>query len=134
MSTFPYVERTQTDPYDDTKMNAADMNYLLGTSTVYRALMTSNGSSDPDITVLENTTGLTFTSLRFSAGYYLLNITGGTLDEQKTMILFGVTKFVNTTISCDIDPTFISITVSDSAGSPIENKLIYTPIEVRIYP
>lgn len=56
---------------------------------VYKALLSQEGTDEPTAIVLENTTGLTIAYDYTTVGEYIVNITGGALVPNKTVISLG---------------------------------------------
>jgi hypothetical protein len=102
--------------------------------TVYRATMYQTGSSDPVATVLENTTGLSFVWSYRNVGEYGCNI-GGIADLSKFFYLVGTSnslgnQVIMTSSGSDDD---IDILTGLNDGTPSDDILRYTAIEIRIY-
>lgn len=62
---------------------------------VYKALLTQSGTNAPTAIVLENTTGLTIAYDYTTVGEYIVNITGGSITPNKTIISLGNTQTNN---------------------------------------
>ena len=106
--------------------------YSLG-YTVYVASLIQAGTAAPVATVLQNTTGGTFTWSRTSAGQYKATISGITLPANKVVIFENATgdlnlggKITSTTV-IDIDQ------FSSGGGGYSDGMLAGTSIEIRIY-
>ncbi len=130
-------------------MPAADMNTLvtslqeaneaIGDSAVYRVLVSQSGTSDPTVIELQNTTGLTFTPSRTSAGHYKLTRDGdGFFDTDKCFLLTGPVRasFTNAALFSYVNITSIDINVLDNAdyNTGRDGCLNRTAIELLIYP
>ena len=106
--------------------------YSLG-YTVYVASLIQAGTAAPVATVLQNTTGGTFTWSRTSTGKYKATISGITLPANKVVIFENATgdlnlggKITSTTV-IDIDQ------FSSGGGGYSDGMLAGTSIEIRIY-
>ena len=100
---------------------------------VYVASLIQTGTAAPVATVLQNTTGGTFTWSRTSAGQYKATISGITLPANKVVIFENATgdlnlggKITSTTV-IDIDQ------FSSGGGGYSDGMLAGTSIEIRIY-
>ena len=101
--------------------------------TVYTAALIQTGTAAPVATVLQNTTGGTFTWSRTSTGKYKATISGITLPANKVVIFENATgdlnlggKITSTTV-IDIDQ------FSSGGGGYSDGMLAGTSIEIRIY-
>ena len=101
--------------------------------TVYTAALIQTGTAAPVATVLQNTTGGTFTWSRTSAGQYKATISGITLPANKVVIFENATgdlnlggKITSSTI-IDIDQ------FSSGGGGYADGMLAGTSVEIRIY-
>ena len=99
----------------------------------YTASLIQTGTAAPVATVLQNTTGGTFTWSRTSAGQYKATISGITLPANKVVIFENATgdlnlggKITSTTV-IDIDQ------FSSGGGGYADGMLAGTSIEIRIY-
>ena len=106
--------------------------YSLG-YTVYTASLIQAGATAPVATVLQNTTGGTFTWSRTSGGKFRVTISGITLPANKVVIFENATgdlnlggKITSTTV-IDIDQ------FSSGGGGYADGMLAGTSIEIRIY-
>jgi len=106
--------------------------YSLG-YTVYTAALIQTGTAAPVATVLQNTTGGTFTWSRTSTGQYKATISGITLPANKVVI------FENATDDYNLGGKITSSTVIDidqfssGGGGYADGMLAGTSIEIRIY-
>lgn len=107
----------------------------------YVAVLAQTGTDAPQIIVLENTTGLTFTSIYNAVGNYtlktnvpnsiLINKVGVIIGQNGTLDLFigGVSENV------DNDEIYLGSWRYDGGTfSPQDDRLYSTFIEIRIYP
>jgi len=100
---------------------------------VYVASLIQTGTAAPVATVLQNTTGGTFTWSRTSTGRYKATISGITLPANKVVIFENATgdlnlggKITSTTV-IDIDQ------FSSGGGGYSDGMLAGTSVEIRIY-
>ena len=107
--------------------------YSLG-YTVYTASLIQAGATAPVATVLQNTTGGTFTWLYASAGRSQIAVSGITLPANKVAIFMssstgdqGLGGVITTTTQINIDQ------FSSGGGGPIDGMSAGTSIEIRIY-
>mgnify|MGYP003632550304 FL=1 len=106
--------------------------YSLG-YTVYTASLIQAGATAPVATVLQNTTGGTFTWSRTSAGQYKATISGITLPANKVVIFENATGDLNLGGKIT-SPTVIDIDqFSSGGGGYADGMLAGTSIEIRIY-
>lgn len=105
--------------------------YSLG-YTVYTAALTASAGAAPTATILQNTTGLTFTWTRTSTGQFTATVAGTPFIEGKFWAISSakvpqLTSVVRTSTStCRLD------NVTSSTGAAL-NDLVEGYIEIRIY-
>ena len=105
--------------------------YSLG-YTVYTAALTAGAGAAPTATVLQNTTGLTFTWTRTGTGQFVATVAGTPFIEGKFWAISSakvpqLTSVVRTSTStCRLD------NVTSSTGAAL-NDLVEGYIEIRIY-
>ena len=128
----PVTEENKTVQFNIGQIAAFANSYSLG-YTVYTAALIQTGTAAPVATVLQNTTGGTFTWSRTSAGQYKATISGITLPANKVVIFENATgdlnlggKITSTTV-IDIDQ------FSSGGGGYADGMLAGTSIEIRIY-
>lgn len=118
------------------RLSAADANEIKTSVNVlydevpyksYVAQITQIGTSNPTLTVLQNTTGLTFVATRVGVGSYL--VTPNTPPSDSKTAYFGGTREIG--LFYDGDNLQVSTVVS---GSPADASLFKNSIEFRIYP
>lgn len=108
---------------------------------VYTALLTQSATSAPVATILQNTLGQIPTYGYTGKGKYSVAVTGSALTLNKTSIEFGsninpantgtiVAPTINTT---SLTTSGFSINTTDSTGSTINEVLLITKIEIRVY-
>ena len=105
--------------------------YSLG-YTVYTAQLTAGAGAAPTATILQNTTGLTFTWTRLNTGQFVATVAGAPFVEGKFWAISSakvpqVTSIVRTsTNTCRLD-------VIESQNGNALNTLVEGYIEIRIY-
>ena len=108
--------------------------YSLG-YTVYTALITQAGTAAPVATVLQNTTGGTFTWTRTSTGRYVATISGTTYTADKTTVLVtsggNNDNILRPRITATTAIDWYNIDSSDNAVSDTIAET--TTVEIRIY-
>jgi len=107
---------------------------------VYTALLTQSGTDAPVATVLENTLGETISFGYSSPGYYSINTTGE-FPQNKTT--FSIKNVINgTTVSSEtyigifsdaLNINTIDFTTLNDFSTAVNNILLNTPIEIRVY-
>lgn len=95
------------------------------------ALINQSGTNAPTLTILENTTGATFTTFRFNTGTYQISASSSVFTSGKTLLLANNYRYpyvidINYGIDSIIIGTYNSSGVSD-------NALLNASFEVRIY-
>jgi hypothetical protein len=105
--------------------------YSLG-YTVYTAQLTAGAGAVPTATILQNTTGLTFTWTRIGTGQFVATVAGTPFAANKFWAMSSakvpqVTSIVRTsTNTCRLD-------VIESQNGNALNSLVEGYIEIRIY-
>ena len=105
--------------------------YSLG-YTVYTAQLTAGAGAVPTATILQNTTGLTFTWTRIGTGQFVATVAGAPFAANKFWAMSSakvpqVTSIVRTsTNTCRLD-------VIESQNGNALNSLVEGYIEIRIY-
>ena len=101
-----------------------------GGYTVYTALITQAGTAAPVATILQNTTGGTFTYARTSGGDYTVTVSGNLFTVNKTLVfLNGGSSENNHDVAWErASDTVINLSTHNSDG-----KFTAGSIEIRIY-
>lgn len=99
----------------------------------YTALLTQTGTDAPTVTVLQNTTGATFTPTRLATGVYTLDTEEGTLPATKTTVQIGTGSSNDAIVSARWNGTDQIAIASTAAGNQVDGRLQKTMIEIRIY-
>ena len=103
--------------------------YSLG-YTVYTALITQTGTAAPVATVLQNTTGGTFTYARTSGGDYTVTASSSLFTADKTIVFLNGGSAEN---NHDIAWRRVSDTVIDLKTHNSDGKFTSGSLEIRIY-
>jgi len=104
----------------------------------YSIILTQSGTQDPSvINVLENSTGLNFSLIRISAGYYAVE-PDNTIDEDKIQIFISQSTTSADSVTWAYFHAFSNRIIikcrSFNTGSLIDGKLDNTSLSIRIYP
>ncbi len=104
---------------------------------VFRALLSQAGDNDPVITVLENTTDFTLSVSRDQPGTYQFDFSPAVADVNKIAITVSQTgksgpQLFN--INSISDEDFSLQTFAGSSLSNVDGQLLYTPLEILVYP
>lgn len=97
--------------------------------TVYTALITQAGTAAPVATILQNTTGATFTWARTSSGTYTITASSNAFTNNKTILFFNLGEYTFTVNSPWTRTSDTVITISLGGDGRITNG----SFEVRIY-
>jgi hypothetical protein len=104
---------------------------------VFRALLSQAGDADPIITVLENTTDFTLSVSRDQPGTYQFDFSSAVADVNKIAITVSQTgksgpQLFN--INSISDEDFSLQTFFGSTNALQDSQLLYTPLEILVYP
>ena len=96
------------------------------------ALINQSGTNAPTLTILENTTGATFTTFRFNTGTYQISASSSVFTSGKTLLLANNYRYPYV---IDINRNGVdSITIGTYNSSGVsDNVLLNASFEVRIY-
>ena len=97
--------------------------------TVYTALITQAGTAAPVATILQNTTGATFTWARTSSGTYTITASSNAFTNNKTILFFNLGEYTFTVNSPWTRTSDTVITISLGGDGRITNG----SFEIRIY-
>jgi len=111
------------------------------TYKVYTALLTQSGTDAPVATVLENTLGINLTFSYLGVGVYTVNNPNG---WDRTKLWYGISGLGDSgvlnvnpgrvVISIEgPNPDMLIICYNNDYSSVIDQQLIETPIEIRVY-
>jgi len=102
-----------------------------GSYLKYVALVSQTGTDAPKEIVLENTLGGTVVWARSDVGDYKATLSG-VFTENKTVIFNNLTGGLNYIFWNDADT--IRINTTDNTGTFVDDALVSTSIEIRVYP
>ena len=105
--------------------------YSLG-YTVYTAALTAGAGVAPTATVLQNTTGLTFTWTRIGTGQFVATVTGTPFAANKFWAMSSAKVPQLTSIVRTSTNTARLDNVTSSTGAAL-NDLVEAYVEIRIY-
>ena len=127
----PITEENKTVQFTVGQIAQFANSYSLG-YTVYTAQLTAGAGAVPTATILQNTTGLTFTWTRIGTGQFVATVAGTPFAANKFWAMSSakvpqVTSIVRTsTNTCRLD-------VIESQNGNALNTLVEGYIEIRIY-
>jgi hypothetical protein len=127
----PITEENKTVQFTVGQIAQFANSYSLG-YTVYTAQLTAGAGAVPTATILQNTTGLTFTWTRIGTGQFVATVAGAPFTATKFWAMSSakvpqVTSIVRTsTNTCRLD-------VIESQNGNALNSLTEGYIEIRIY-
>ena len=127
----PITEENKTVQFTVGQIASFANSYSLG-YTVYTAQLTAGAGAVPTATILQNTTGLTFTWTRIGTGQFVATVAGTPFAANKFWAMSSakvpqVTSIVRTsTNTCRLD-------VIESQNGNALNSLVEGYIEIRVY-
>ena len=127
----PITEENKTVQFTVGQIASFANSYSLG-YTVYTAQLTAGAGAAPTATILQNTTGLTFTWTRTGTGQFVATVAGTPFAATKFWAMSSakvpqLTSIVRTsTNTCRLD------VVTSSTGAAL-NDLVEGYVEIRIY-
>jgi len=124
----PVTEENKTVQFTVGQIAAFANSYSLG-YTVYTALVTQAGTAAPVATIIQNTTGATFTWARTSSGTYTITASSNAFTNNKTILFFNLGEYTFTVNSPWTRTSDTVITISLGGDGRITNG----SFEVRIY-
>ena len=126
-------EKPTTNNFSVASIASFANSYSLG-YTVYTAALIQTGTSAPVATVLQNTTGGTFTWSYTNAGRYQIAVSGITLPANKVAVFLsssegdlGLGGVIGTTTKIEVSQW------QSSGASLLDGMAAGTSIEIRIY-
>lgn len=129
------------DAYVNGQLNADSVKqggYAVKPYKVYVAILHQSSTGAPTATLLENSTGTTFTWVYNATGSYAITADSGTpFTDNKTVVFItptGGDASVNLIHTAYNTTTNLSIYTGDTFGANADNILDNTGIEIRIYP
>ncbi len=124
----PVTEENKTVQFTVGQIAAFANSYSLG-YTVYTALVTQAGTAAPVATIIQNTTGATFTWARTSSGTYTITASSNAFTNNKTILFFNLGEYTFTVNMPWTRTSDTVITISLGGDGRITNG----SFEVRIY-
>ena len=127
----PITEENKTVQFTVGQIAAFANSYSLG-YTVYSASLVASAGAAPTATILQNTTGLTFTWTRTGPGVFVATVAGTPFAANKFWAMTSakvpqLTSIVRTsTNTCRLD------NVTSSTGAAL-NDLVEAYVEIRVY-
>ena len=115
------------------KITVANLKTSLGVNyTKLVVLISQSGTNAPTLTILENTTGATFSTVRQAQGVYQITTLSSVFTVNKTLILANNFTYPYTV---DISRTGVTnLTIGTYDGvSTSDDVLLNSSLEVRIY-
>ena len=115
------------------KITVADLKTALGVNyTKLVVLISQSGTNAPTLTILENTTEATFSTVRYVSGAYQISASSSIFTADKTLLLANNFRYPYT---IDINRTGAdNLTIGTyQGGSTRDDVLLNTSLEVRIY-
>jgi hypothetical protein len=115
------------------KITVANLKTALGVNyTKLVVLISQSGTNAPTLTILENTTGATFSTVRQAQGVYQITTLSSVFTVNKTLILANNFTYPYTV---DISRTGVTnLTIGTYDGvSTSDDVLLNSSLEVRIY-
>lgn len=115
------------------KITIANLKTSLGVNyTKLVALISQSGTDAPTLTILENTTGATFSAVRQAQGIYQITTLSTVFTANKTLVLANNFRYPYT---IDINRTgATTITIGTyNGGSTSDDVLLNSSLEIRIY-
>ena len=115
------------------KITIANLKTSLGVNyTKLVCLITQSGTDAPTLTILENTTGATFSTVRQAQGIYQITTLSTVFTANKTLVLANNFRYPYT---IDINRTgATTITMGTyNGGSTSDDVLLNSSLEIRIY-
>ena len=125
----PITEENKTVQFTVGQIAEFANSYSLG-YTVYTALLTQAGPTAPVATILQNTTGKTFTYARTSGGDYTVTASSSLFTADKTIVFLNGGSSEN---NHDVAWRRASDTVIDLNTHNSDGKFTAGSLEIRIY-
>jgi len=123
------VESVTGDLVDDTDpLNpVVNLPYLF-----FEALLTQTGTSAPTVTILHNTTGITFSAVYDDVGIYFLE--PDTVPDPEKVAVNGATGSSAGFANMFWRDDKLNVATRDGSNSPLNGVLSNSSVEIRIYP
>lgn len=126
----PITEENKTVQFTVGQIAAFANSYSLG-YTVYTALLTQAGTAAPVATILQNTTGATFTWARTSSGTYTITASSNTFTSNKTIVFMNLGEYAGGGVPRSVWARTSDTVATITTGG--DGRIINGSFEVRIY-
>lgn len=137
--TIPTKETGDTLSADEINNLAASVTALYN-ATILRGFLTQTGTYAPVFTILENSTGRTWTAGRDSEGVYYINPSGASINEDKCFCSVsngqdpaGKDLVIGSFTGTD-SLNVVTLRFVDGVPTYTDGILYYTSVELIIYP
>ena len=127
----PITEENKTVQFTVGQIAAFANSYSLG-YTVYSALLVAAAGAAPTATILQNTTGLTFTWTRTGPGVFVATVAGTPFATNKFWAMSSAKVPQLTSIVRTSTNTARLDNVTSSTGAAL-NDLVEAYVEIRVY-
>lgn len=127
----PITEENKTVQFTVGQIAGFANSYSLG-YTVYTASLTQTGTAAPVATIMQNTTGKTFTWARTGAGLYTVTANNATFTANKTILLLSSSR-AGDVLSGVVTNTTVATLNQGSAAGGNTDTMTGSTIEIRIY-
>ena len=115
------------------KITVANLKTALGVNyTKLVVLISQSGTNAPTLTILENTTGATFSTVRQAQGVYQITTLSSVFTVNKTLILANNFTYPYTVDISRTGATNLTIGTYDGVSTS-DDVLLNSSLEVRIY-
>ena len=115
------------------KITVANLKTALGVNyTKLVVLISQSGTNAPTLTILENTTGATFSTVRQAQGVYQITTLSSVFTANKTLILANNFTYPYTVDISRTGVTNLTIGAYDGVSTS-DDVLVNSSLEVRIY-
>ena len=115
------------------KITIANLKTSLGVNyTKLVCLITQSGTDAPTLTILENTTGATFSTVRQAQGIYQITTLSTVFTANKTAAVFNLGSINGSSTWNRLSDTFFQIETG-TTGSNLDGFLTNGYLEIRIY-
>ena len=126
----PVTEENKTVQFTVGQIAAFANSYSLG-YTVYTALLTQAGTAAPVATILQNTTGTTFTWARTSSGTYTITASSNAFTSNKTIVFMNLGEYAGGGVPRSVWARTSDTVATITTGG--DGRITNGSFEVRIY-
>ena len=99
--------------------------------TVYAALLTQTGTAAPVATILQNTTGGTYTWTRTSSGTYTITASSNVFTNNKTLVFMNLGEYAGGGIPRSVWTRTSNTEITINTGN--DGRITNGSFEIRIY-